>query len=278
MRLGLLAMVAAACGGPDDDGTDVDPTTPPDDTAPVDTAPTGDDYAVDGAFWGVTGRFAFDDERDLHVPYVEPGAGPSPIAIDVVIVDSSIQYTGILDPSTSCTVTLEYDGQLGVASTWVDAHGVWAGFDLPPNPTVKDGCRGYFGLPSEIASDVGAAVAQWTWGIGVGPALDPVIEDQLRNTLSPSEWAALEPNIVAGAIVNPIFAAAATNPSPDGFANSGFALGYEVDGNFEIEVGGTGSASPLTRETIEAAETGLATGYYEVVMGYWTNAAVLGGM
>ena len=172
-------------------------------------------------------------------------------------------------------MALEYDGQLPIAP-WVETHAAWTGFDLPATATVRDGCRDYFGLPQALLGNVGPSVAQWSWGIGIG-ALDPVIGDQIRAQLEPSEWAALEPNIVGGVLISPLFAGATgATAESDGFTNSGFALGYEVDGNNEVVVGGTGSPIPLAQALIDS-ETGVATGYYEVVMGAWDNSAALAG-
>jgi hypothetical protein len=273
MRLVSLALLLAACGGSDDDPTDTDGTEIPEDTSAEETGTTSPDVAIDGAFFGVTGIFAFDDATDQHVPYVVAGGGPAPLSILVTLYDSSVQYSGIVDDTTTCTVSLEHDGSLPIAA-WVEAHGAWAGFDLPRGATVRDGCRGVFGLPPEFAGDVGAAVAQWSWGVGVGP-IDPYVEEEISGSISPSEWAALEPNLVGGVIISPLFAAATTaTTASDGFSNSGFSLGYEVDGNFEIVVGGTGEPNPLPKEVIDS-ETGVATGYYEVYLGPWTGTAAL---
>lgn len=279
MRLVPLAVLFVACGGGsggDTDGPDITDDTDP----PIDH--TGEDierYSVDGAFWTVTARFAYDDANDRHVSYVEPNGGPTPISLAFTIIDSEVAQSGVLDETTSCTVTLESDGPLPMAP-WVELNGelLWTGFDLPANPTVHDGCKHYYGLPSEIRDNVGPSIAQWSWGVGVGVLTDDLAQ-LLEAQLAPSEWAALKDYVIGGALVSPLFADATadTGDAGDGVSFAAYALGYEVDGNFEVVVGGTGTPNPLSYAVVGAAETGVATGYYEVSSAIYTNAAVLGG-
>lgn len=271
-RLLVAAAVVAGCSGNDGDGTISPPTTPtiPEDTsAPIDTSPA--ELAVDAAYFLVTARFAFDATTQQHVEFADPGTGLQPLQLAVTLMDTSIAYTGVLDATNSCEVVLEFPGPKPIAS-WVAANGAWIGLDVPGDATVRDGCRDYI-LPSSFAGDPAAAVSQWSWGIGVGP-LDEDVEEQLRYALPASEWAALEPYIVGGALVSPLFA---STSGGDGLTTAGFSLAYEVDGNFEIEVGGTGNAIPIPKEDVQGTTTGgtVATGYYEVAMGPFTPGAAL---
>ena len=192
------------CSGDGDDktilpGTDTDADTDTitgDDTgSTTDTVPDGGVF-IDAAAFVITARFAYDPDAQLHTGFAEPGAGLSPISLEVLLIDGDALYSGVLNDQTSCAVTIEVDASLPAAG-WVKPNGAWTGFDLPDG-TLRDGCVNY-GLPGEFGGDVGSHVAKWSWGAGLGP-LDEDLAEELRLGLPPSEWAALEPTAVGGAL------------------------------------------------------------------------------
>ncbi|MEZ4241896.1 MAG: hypothetical protein R3F59_38255 [Myxococcota bacterium] len=272
----LVAWLAAGCSG---DGGGKEPIVPKgddddivgddDDTTPLDTAPEG--QFLDATGFLVTARFAFDPDNGLHVPYAEPGAGLSPVSLTVTIIDSAALYGGEpLDDRTSCNVTLEADGSVPVAP-WVATTGAWTGFDLPAGATVRDTCR-FYGLPSGFGGDAGGHVAKWTWGIGVA-ALPEAVATQIRQSVPPSEWAALEAYLVGAVLRTDVLTG--MGATTDGQTDAGYTLGYEVDGNFEIEAGGTGGYRPILGDDISAGLAGVARGYYEVQLGVFGPGELL---
>ncbi|MEQ1505370.1 MAG: hypothetical protein ABMB14_24270 [Myxococcota bacterium] len=277
VTVGVLVGVGGCRGGDDptdtidplDGDTDTDTDTDP----PVeDTAPDG--TYLDAAWFRVSARFAYDPDHAEHVRFAQPGEGLSPISLTVTVIDSSVGY-GIPDDSNSCTVTLEIDDGLPIAP-WVATHGAWTGFDVPAGSTIRDNCR-FYGLPQEFGGDAAGQVSKWTWGIGLGP-LDEETEAQLRDALSDSEWAALEPFVLGGVAFSNLFGRVLAGS--DGFTNDGYGIGYAVDGNFEVVVGGTGNLEPIEAAVVHPSgttgdPTGVARGYYEVQLGAWGPATVL---
>jgi hypothetical protein len=149
----------------------------------------------------------------------------------------------------------------------------WTGFDLPAGATVRDTCQ-FYGVPSSFGGDVGSHVAKWRWGLGVGP-LNPAVATQLRQTLAPSEWAALEPHVVGGVLRSDLLLGSTLTTGADGYSDQGIAIGYEIDGNFEIVAGGTGAYAALPREEVEVVEGGVVRAYYEIQFGPIGPAEVL---
>lgn len=269
-----LAAVLAGCSGhggddaivpPGDDDDDTTDTEPP----PVDTAPDG--VYLDAAYFAILGRFAYDPAVGL-TSFVEPGGAPSPLEVTVMILDSSAVSTGILDETTSCTVTMTVDPPVAEAA-WVASHGAWVGFDAPSDAPVRDNCQ-FYGFPSEFHGDMAAQVRNWTWGVGVGP-LDPYVESKLRLELPASEWAGIEPYVIGGAASSNLFTTGTTT-AVDGYTDLGFAMAYQVDGNFEIAVGGTGNPLPIPSSDVHTEDQpGVALGYYEVQLGLYGPASAM---
>jgi hypothetical protein len=274
-RIVAALTVLASCSGGSSDGDiiprDSDPTIepPPDDTG-TDTGTTIDGGSIDATFWAVTGRFVFDQESVLHTTYAVPGEGLKPLSIEFMLIDSSWLVNPVLNDTTRCLVRFEWETPTGIAD-WVEPHFAWTGMDMPPAATVDDQCSKFFGLPAEWNGDAASHLSDWTWGVGVGP-LDELVEDTLRNVLDESQFAALEPYLVGGTLDSSFLVGSTL--SEDGFTDSGIALGYAVDSNFEVEIGGTGSLVPISNAYVNQ-DPGVFTGYYEVQMGPYTNAVQL---
>lgn len=263
-----FAFFAVACGG--DGGPD---TIVPRDTETIDRPdppPTTTETGVEGSFvdatyYSVTARFGFDPDTQQHVPYAENGEGFSPVQLAVTLIDSSAALDGVLTAENSCEVVLEVDGSMPVAS-WVAGQAGWVGFDVPAGATVRDRCKNY-GLPGAFA-DSSTVVSQWSWGVGIGE-LSELARETLEQTLPASQWSALEP-YAAGAIGH---GTGFTTGYGGEAVTSGFARAYQVDGNFEIVVGGTGDPEPIPVEQIHL-ETGVARAYYEVTLGPFLAVAL----
>lgn len=267
-RWSALALVGAiGCSG-GDDGTLVpkDDPTDTEDTPTTDTGPEGG--FVDAAYFAIVARFGWDEDLERHVGFAEPGTGLQPMELEVVLMDTSVT-NGIVDETNTCSVRFRFDASLPKAD-WVEPHGAWTGLDLPRDAEVVDGCR-FYGLPGEFVGDAAAAIGSWSWGVGVGP-LSQTVGETLQNSLPASEWAALQPYAVGGVVMSNLFAG--SDLSEDGFVDAGFALGYEVDGNFEIVVGGTGNPQPIQKEFVNQP-VGVATGVYEVQLGPFTPGTLL---
>lgn len=258
---GWMALAVIGCSGGDSDEDPIEPPVePPDDTsAPIDTAPEGSN--IDAGYFLITARFAWDPETGLHQPFAEVGEGLTPIQVTVTLIDTS--FAGALTDENSCTVTLEVAEPLPTAS-WVVANEAWTGFDVPATRTVRDTCQ-FYGLPNEFGGDPALHVGKWQYGAGVGP-LDPDVGEQIRLGLPPSEWDALEPYIIGGFLSSNLF--------EGGITKKGFALGFEVDGNFEIVVDGVGNAEPIPGAAIDQ-EVGVARGYYEVTSALFEPGSTL---
>ena len=108
---------------------------------------------------------------------------------------------------------------------------------------------------------------QWTWGLGVGP-MDPDFAKALAATLPAAQWAALEPYAV-GAAASSTFLSSAY--SGDGFSVQGYTLADQVDGNFEIVVGGTGNPKPIAEAVVHEDPT-VTRAFYEVTLGPFLGA------
>lgn len=273
MRWVLWAAAVGGCGGHKDGG--IVPAGDDDDGF-EDTAPPVEDTAPDGtyldaAFYGIVARFAWDPALGVHVPFAEPGGVPNPIELSVLIIDSDAYSTGVIDETTSCSVTFEADAPLPVAS-WVAGAGAWIGFEVPPTATIRDTCQ-FYGMPSEFQGDAAGHVAKWTWGIGIGP-LDTYVEQQLSYSLPASQWDAIKDDIVGGYATSSSFATATFAEAS--VSSFGFGIGYAIDGNFEIDVGGTGNLQPLTAEEVHVdGVDGVARAYYEVQAGPFPMATSL---
>jgi hypothetical protein len=269
--LGLLG----ACSGDnsDDDGVepiDSPPVEPPPDDTGTDTGLDIDGGSIDASFWAVTGRFVFDQDTATHVSYAYPGVGLVSMSLEFMLIDSSFLVNPVLDDSTRCLVIFEWDTPEPIAG-WVTPHFAWTGLDMPDDVVVHDQCSEFFGLPGEWNGDAAGHLQDWSWGVGI-TELDPLVEDTLRNQLEESQWSALEPYIVGGAINSNFFTG--SDLSDDGYTASGFAVGYEVDSNNEVVIGGTGSPEPLPKAYINS-DPGVITGYYEVTMGPYTGGPEL---
>ena len=272
--ISVAVLLLGACSGPDDDDADI---SPPDDTVdpPPDDTGTPEDTGIDGSsivptFWAVTARFAFDQENVEHLGYAIPGVGLAPIQFEFMLIDSSWPADPVLDDDTRCFVYFEWDSPSGIAP-WVEPHGGWTGLDLPSDATVRDQCSQFFGLPADWSGDAASHLKNWTWGVGVGPMSD-YVEDVLRAQLPESQWAAIEPFAVGGLLNTDLLVN--SDLSEDGFVDLGFAMGFEVDSNFEIVIGGTGSKVPISKDYVNQTP-GVITGYYEVTMGPFSNAVAL---
>ncbi len=270
----IAAILLGACSGPNDDDED---TSRPDDTVeprPDDTGTTEETGIEGGSLnptsWAVTARFAFDQPNVEHLSYAIPGVGIAPIQLEFMLIDSSWPADPVLDDDTRCLVFFEWDSSPGIAA-WVEPHGGWTGFDLPSDATERDQCSEFFGLPADWSGDAASHLKNWTWGIGVGPMSD-YVEDVLRAQLPDSQWAAIEDFAVGGILNTDVLVN--SDISEDGFTDLGFAIGFEVDSNFEIVIGGTGSKVPISKDYINQTP-GVRTGYYEVAMGPYSNAVGL---
>ena len=71
-------------------------------------------------------------------------------------------------------------------ASWVDTHGVWTGFDVPANATVRDQCE-FYGLPGEFQSDAGAAVSYFHDNDVLGGT------GELKSVLTDGVWGTPEP-------------------------------------------------------------------------------------
>ena len=237
----------------------LDTIDPPETTPPIETALEGG--YVDAAYFLVMARFAYDPDLGMHVGFAEPGEGLSPMQLSVLFLDSPVATNGVT-PDNSCEVTLEIEAPQGQAP-WVEAAGAFTGFDVPGDSRVRDRCRGYR-LPGDFQGEVGSHVAKWRWGIGVGE-LDEVVEEQLRQTLPASEWATLEDYILGAVGSSNLFASGGVG-TPEGLTTQGYGTAFEVDGNFEISVSGTGNPLPIPAANIDQ-EVGVARAFYEVQLG-----------
>ncbi|MBX2796671.1 MAG: hypothetical protein KTR31_03345 [Myxococcales bacterium] len=256
---GLLVLTAACSGG------DAPPVlTPQDDiTRPppvVETGDTGEEPGgrIDAAGAAIFGFFAYDESTQRFVNYGHPDFGLIPSSLEVVFLDSSTA-TDPVDETNSCRVRLELTSPTPNADWVKEELTAWAGFDVPDDANLVDGCANY-SLPSEFGGDVGFHVAKWPWGLGLSPITDETVE-ALEGGLPPSEWAALQPFAVGGSLVNPLFAKGGSD-----YTEGGFVLGFEVDGNFQIVLGGTGNPEPILKELINTPD-GVATAYYEANYG-----------
>lgn len=262
----FLVLGLAACSGGGDPTAPTDGGTTETDPPPEDTGPEGG--FVDAAYFAIVARFGWDEGLARHVNFAEPGTGLQPLELEVVLMDTSVS-TGGMDETNHCSVRFLFDGPLPKAD-WVEPYGAWTGLDVPAGAEVRDGCR-FYGLPGEFLGDAAAAVRGWSWGVGVGP-LSRTVGETLENSLPASEWAALQPYAVGGVVMSSLFAG--SELSEDGFVDAGFSLGYEVDGNFEIVVGGTGNPQPIRQEFVNQP-IGVATGVYEVQVGPFTPGTLL---
>ena len=258
----LLRTFAALClmsGCSGSDPEDDDGLTPLDtEPLPRDTVDTGlDGSYVDAAFFAVIGSFAYDEDNERFASYAHPDAGLLPMSLTVLLIDSSLMETGVLNEDNSCSVSLEFDGPRDNAP-WVESHGGWAGVDVPSDARVRDTCQ-FYGLPSAFEGDAARHVVKWSWGMGVGPLSDTT-RQMLIDSLPASEWAALEPYAVGASLYSNLLTGSGL--TEDGYFGDGFGIGYQVDGNFQVVLGGTGNPQPIGKEFINAPG-GIATGYYE---------------
>jgi hypothetical protein len=273
-----ISVVCALCGCTGDGGeTDdtiqpADDVEPPDDTGttPEDTGPDIEGGDIDASYWAVTGRFVFDQDTTQHISYAVPEVGLVSMSLEFMLIDSSWLVTQVLDDTTRCLVTFEWDTPRPIAG-WVEPHTAWTGLDMPTDATVRDQCSEFFSLNNEWEDDAAANLLDWGWAVGI-TELDPTVEDTVRNSISPSEWSAIEPYIVGGALFSNFFAG--TDLSDDGYTASGFTLGFSVDSNFEVEVDGIGSPKPLSNAYVNS-DPGVITGMYEVRMGPYTGGTLL---
>lgn len=264
-----------ACSGKGDDGntrTDGVITNPiTDDQPDLPTADTVIDGSyIDATYFLVLSRFAYDEENEQFLSYAHPDEGLISMSLTILLVDSDVVNTGVIDSSNSCFVTMEFDGPLSNAA-WVEETDAWAGFDLPSGATVRDNCQ-FYGLPALWEGDVASHVTKWSWSAGAGP-LDDDTRATLEQQLPASEWAALQPFVFGGAFASDLFTLTGI-AGDDGYANLGIGLAFEIDGNFQIEVGGTGSFEPIDSQFVNAPG-GIATGYYEVEVGLFEPASIL---
>jgi hypothetical protein len=252
-----LALPLLACSGgqAEVDGTIVPLGDDDDDSVRIETGLEG--TSVDAAFFAIVAAFAYDEENERFASYAHPDVGLVPMSLTVLLIDSSFMDTGVLDESNSCGVTLSFDGPRENAP-WVEPNFGWAGVDVPADATVRDACR-FYGVPPDFQGDVAKHVTKWTWGMGIGPLAEDT-RQILIDSLPASEWAALEPYAV-GASLNSSFLAS-SGLSESGFYGEGYGIGYEVDGNFQLVLGGTGNPQPIGKEFINMPG-GIATGYYE---------------
>lgn len=268
-----LLWLCACSGDPEITSTD-QPIVPPggdDDTVELPTADTVIDGSfIDATYFVVLAQFAYDEDNQQFTSYAHPDEGLLPMSVSVLLVDSSVALTGVIDASNSCFVAMELDGTVPNAP-WVADTEAWAGFDVPSSATVRDNCQ-FYGLPSEWEGDVASHVTKWSWAMGVGP-LDDSTRNTLEQQLPASEWAALQPFVVGGVSVSDLFSLTGIAEA-DGYVGLGIGLGFEVDDSFQIEIGGTGNYQPIESQFINAPG-GIATGYYEIEVGLFEPATVL---
>lgn len=254
LALGLLV----GCTGGTPIGTDnTIPTGPlPKPTTEEPTADTGTEPLDLGPFspdlFELNAFFAFDEKAVRFSNYAIPDQGLAPIAFGVTFYD--------IARNLGCRVLFQIDGA-PTESKWVDKQGAWVGLDVPDDATIVNGCEGYEfpDLFEDQEEGVLFHVRKWDWAFGLGQ-LDPDVSDGLMNSVSPAQWAAIQPFLIGGFFYSNTFADA--DFAVDGYTDIGTAIGYEVDGNFQIDTDGTGNAIPIPRERVNLPD-GVATGYYE---------------
>jgi hypothetical protein len=271
MRQLQLTILAGAlgCSGKSAEPPIQDTLEPPSNDTIVETGFEGG--YIDAAYFTVIGRFAYDPELQRHVPFAKPGGGIGPMEVAILIMDTSVAQNGI-NEDNSCEVILEV-GDPQPEAPWVAASGSWTGFDVPAGSPVDDRCR-FYGLPGDFQGDAGKHVSKWSWGVGLAE-LTLVMEEQLRLSMAPSEWGALENYILGGRGVSSVFSGS-TVVTGYGVSSTGYATAFQVDGNFQIAQSGTGNPIPVPSEGIDQ-EIGVARAYYEVQLGPFGPASLLTG-
>jgi len=248
---------------PDGEPPEIVPRTTPDESVTDTGTPPPPGATLDAFALVVRAEFAYNGETDRFSDYGIPEVGLVPMTVQFTLVDTRFTETGILDADNSCTVTIAISGTLEHAP-WAAENGAWAGFTIPPDAEVTDGCATYT-LPAPLKGDTAGLFT--SWGIGVAP----LSEEQakfLSGVFGQQKWALVEPYLVVAAVFSD--ALAGTPLSKNGYEASGFTFAWEVDGNMQIETTGNGSFVPIEAADIPT-KTGLATGLYQTDSTYAPN-------
>ena len=199
--------------------------------------------------WAIQALFAYEEEYSEFVRYAVPDVGLVPMELVVTLIEGVTLR--------SCSVRLQFADRQTNAS-WVLDRVAWAGTDVPDDATVVDDCELYR-LPHQYDGGVGFHVSKWDWSFGVGP-IDSDLAEALRQAWGPAQWGAREPSLLGAIFYAPFFAGSSL--SEDGFVD-GWGIGYEVDGNLQIDTDGAGGFIPIDRSIVNAPG-GIATGYYQM--------------
>ncbi len=254
----ILSMIG--CGSDSEPEVNAPPPgTIPDLTDPTEKTteePTPCEGNMSPDFFALRAFFGYDEKNERFSNYALPEVGLVPITYAVTYIDSV--------ELRSCDIIWQVDTRQPNAA-WVEEQSAWAGMDLPDDAVVFDGCEGCDfppiftdGEPPETG--VVYHTTKWDWGFGVGP-LNETVQKQTQASMSPAEWSALEPFLVGGAIFTNLFEG--SELSKDGYTDFARAIGYEVDGNFQLDLDGAGNTKPIDKDLVNAPG-GIATGYYEV--------------
>ncbi|MBW2253354.1 MAG: hypothetical protein JRI25_02000 [Deltaproteobacteria bacterium] len=202
----------------------------------VDPLPEGDPFFEPAAIY-VEGAFGFDAAAGRAVAYAVAGEVVNP-SITVVAVRTA--YFDTLDDADRCEVVLEHDPTSGGlrAAPWVDEASedgettVWFGFTMPQTASVTSDCEEWD--PEVWGEDPGAAIAAWSWGLGIATFDEEVqaeLEDAVTGQYGDPAWEdAWDPVVFGGGF----YWSGAEDDLPGGYLNNDYAFGALVDATFAL--------------------------------------------
>ena len=255
-RNAVLAVVMLLVGCEPPIETTTQPNIPVPRPQPTDTEDSGTEPErlgpLDPTAFELQAYFAFDNEFGEFSNYAIPDQGIVPMSFQVVFLDE-IRDVG-------CAVAFQFDRNARpMPAEWTDDQNAWVAVDVPSDATVVDGCAPYQ-FPLEWGGESPAnALAQFEWGFGILP-IDNQLSEQLERSLDPNFWAAVSPFWIGSVFYSD--ALIGSNLAPEGYVDLGLAIGYELDGNFQIDTDGTGNSLPILNDRINTQQ-GVTTGYYE---------------
>lgn len=254
MRTSVCWLAAAALVGCSGETMEPEQIVPPpmvDDS--TDFVPLPENNSIDAAILAVEGFAAYDGLTDEWRATAEGNGLPSAFpGIRFILVDSG--------GTRGCIVDLIAEEPLAPAD-WITDRDAFIGLEFAPGEgTVVDGCAGAE-LPDVFNGDVGAAIQQWTWGLGLAP-LDNDTRLALSQQLPAAEWNALEPLLIGATFYSNFLLEFTVDGETVDHVSTGYARGFEVDENFAVAVGGAGDLQNVPSADIYNG-VDVASAYYE---------------
>jgi len=224
----------------------------------------------------VEGAFGYDASTGRAVAYTVEGEPVNPSITVMAVRDA---WFDTYDDADRCTVVIEHDASTRPlrSAAWVDeaseegTQTVWFGFDLPPSAAVTTDCEDWD--PRVWGDDPGAAIASWSWGLGIATfdeGVETELEDAVTQQYGDQAWEDTWKPVVFG---GGFHWSGAEDDLPGGFLDNDYAFGAVVDASLALVLDRDGNTTNLAASDV--VDGTLPSGAYALRYWYGIDAELL---